>query len=108
MSFVNTLGKLFSFFLFFLVYNDTLKCYYVICEGVDEMPLSFSEKIKIILKRRGLTIKELADTLGTTRQNLTNKLSRDNFNEKEMMLIAEKLNCTYKNIIVMNDTNEEI
>lgn len=72
------------------------------------MALTFAEKIKILLKRRGLTIKDLADQLGTTRQNLTNKLSRDNFSEKEMMLITEKLGCTYKNIVVMNDTGEEI
>lgn len=72
------------------------------------MPLTFSEKIKVILKRKNMTVSDLADILGTSRQNLTNKLSRDNFQEKEMLDISKKLNCTYKGIIVMNDTGEEL
>lgn len=72
------------------------------------MPLSFGEKIKVILKRRNMTVTELAVMLGTSRQNLTNKLSRDNFQEKEMLEISQKLNCTYKGIIIMNDTGEEL
>lgn len=72
------------------------------------MPLSFGEKIKILLKRRNMTITELAYMLGTSRQNLTNKLSRDNFQEKEMIEISQKLNCTYTGLIVMNDTGEEL
>ena len=43
------------------------------------MPLTFAEKVKIICNRKNITIKDLAESLGTTRQNLTNKLSRDNF-----------------------------
>lgn len=72
------------------------------------MQLTFGEKLKIILKRRKITITELAETLGTSRQNLSNKLSRDNFQEKEMIEIANALNCTYKGNIVLNDTGEEI
>lgn len=72
------------------------------------MPLSFGEKVNILLKRRNMTITELANILGTSRQNLTNKLSRDNFSEKEMFEISQKLNCTYKGNIVMNDTGEEL
>ena len=72
------------------------------------MSITFGEKIKIILKRRNMTISELADILGTSRQNLTNKFTRDNFPEKEMVEISEKLNCTYKGSITMNDTGEEI
>lgn len=72
------------------------------------MPLSFSEKVKIILKRKDLTLKDLAEKLGTTRQNLSNKMSRDNFSEKEMTEIAEHLGCTYKNVLIINETNEEL
>lgn len=55
-----------------------------------------------------MTVTELANMLGTSRQNLTNKLSRDNFQEKEMLEISQKLNCTYKGSIIMNDTGEEL
>ena len=72
------------------------------------MPLSFGEKVKILLKRRNMTITELATILGTSRQNLTNKLSRDNFPEKEMLEISQKLNCTYKGRVILNDTVDEL
>lgn len=55
-----------------------------------------------------MTIKDLAEALGTTRQNLTNKLSRDNFPEKEMIRICKVLDCSYSSIITMNDTDEQI
>ena len=55
-----------------------------------------------------MTITDLAASLGTSRQNLTNKLARDNFQEKEMFEISSKLNCSYKGLIVMNDTGEEL
>ena len=45
------------------------------------MPLTMGEKIKIITDRRGITITGLAKQLGTSRQNLTNKFSRNNFSE---------------------------
>lgn len=72
------------------------------------MPLTFAEKIKIVLSRRDMTITDLSSSLGTSRQNLTNKLARDNFQEKEMIEISQKLNCSYKGLIVMNDTGEEL
>ena len=72
------------------------------------MALTYGEKIKILLKRKGLTITELAELLGTSRQNLTNKFARDNFQEKEMIEIAQKLGCTYKSSVIINDTQEEL
>lgn len=54
-----------------------------------------SEKIKILLLKENITIKELAQRLNTTPQNLTNKFKRDNFSEKELMAIAEVLNVEY-------------
>ena len=72
------------------------------------MPLTFAEKVKIICNRKNITIKDLAESLGATRQNLTNKLSRDNFPEKEMGKICKALYCSYNSIITMNDTDEQI
>ncbi|MDL0196817.1 helix-turn-helix domain-containing protein, partial [Clostridioides difficile] len=53
--------------------------------------ISFGEKIKIILKRKNMTIGELAEKTGQTRQNLSNKFSRDNFSEKEIRKFAKIL-----------------
>ena len=72
------------------------------------MPLTIGEKIKVLLGRRGMTLAQLAESTGQSRQNLSNKMSRDNFSEKDLHEIAEALNCTYKISLVMNDTGEEI
>jgi len=54
-----------------------------------------SEKIKILLIKENTSVKELAERLNTTPQNLTNKFKRDNFSEKELLAIAEALNVEY-------------
>lgn len=72
------------------------------------MSLSIGEKIRVLMKRRDMSISTLAEKLGTTRQNLSNKLSRDNFSEREIEAIAEALDCTYEAKITMRDTGEEI
>ena len=72
------------------------------------MALSAGEKIKIIMKRRGMTLGDLADKTGQSRQNLSNKMTRDNFAEKEIKEIAEVLNCDYEASFVMRDSGEKI
>ncbi|HDX6974790.1 helix-turn-helix transcriptional regulator [Clostridioides difficile] len=72
------------------------------------MSISFGEKIKIILKRKNMTIGELAEKTGQTRQNLSNKFSRDNFSEKEIREFAEILDCEFDFYFIMNDTEERI
>ena len=72
------------------------------------MQLTTSEKIKVILGRRGLTISDLAEKLGTSRQNLTNKFARNNLSDKEMRDIANALNCSFDALFTLNDTGETI
>lgn len=72
------------------------------------MGLTSSEKIKIVLKRRGMTMGQLAEKTGQTRQNLSNKMSRDNFPERELREIAEALDCELETFLVMKDTGERI
>ena len=72
------------------------------------MPLSMSEKIKVVLGRRNMTLGDLAEMTGQTRQNLSNKMSRDNFTEKELRKIANAHGCTYQACFTLNDTGEEI
>lgn len=52
----------------------------------------FSKLLKIKLVEMDMTAKELALRLGTTQQNISAKMKRDNFSEKEMLQIAEVLN----------------
>lgn len=64
--------------------------------------LTFGEQVKIILGRKGMTIKELAELMGErtgkpmSRQNMTQRLGRDNFQEQDMRLIAEILGCKFQ------------
>jgi len=72
------------------------------------MPLTMGEKIKIILGRRDMTLAQLAEITGQSRQNMSNKMSRDNFSEKELQEIAKALNCEFKAEFILNDTGEII
>lgn len=72
------------------------------------MALTMGEKIKVILNRRNMTISQLAEKLGQSRQNMSNKMSRDNFTEKELLDIATALDCTFNAVFTMNDTGEEV
>ncbi|MCL2481076.1 MAG: hypothetical protein FWF38_05145 [Spirochaetaceae bacterium] len=45
---------------------------------------------------------------GQSQPNLSNKISRDNFSEKDLKEIAVVLNCTFNAVFKMNDTGEEI
>lgn len=72
------------------------------------MALTMGERIRVILSRRDMTLSDLAKALGQSRQNMSNKMARDNFSEKELQEIAEALNCTYRAELVMNDTGESV
>lgn len=55
-----------------------------------------------------MTMSELADKMETTPQNLSNKLSRDNFTEKEMKTMSTALGCKLGIIFTMDETGEQI
>ena len=67
--------------------------------------MSMSKKIKQLLIEKDISITKLAVLLGTKPQNLTNKLSRDNFTEKDLQKIAEVLNCKYDAKFIIEDEN---
>lgn len=75
---------------------------------VTRMNLTMGEKIRVILKRRGMTVAQLAEKTGQTRQNLSNKMTRDNFSEKELRQIAEALDCELEAYLIMKDTGERV
>ena len=72
------------------------------------MKLSMAEKIKIIMNRRGMTISQLAERTGQSRQNISNKMNRDNFDERELEKIAAALDCTCTITFTMNDSGEKV
>lgn len=66
------------------------------------LDLTFGEQVKLVLSRKGMTIKELAEIIEKrtgkkmSRQNLTQRLGRDNFQEQDMRMIAEILECPFR------------
>ena len=73
--------------------------------------LTFGEQVKIILGRKGMTIKQLAEMIEErtgkkmSRQNLTQRLGRDNFQEQDMRMIAEILDCPFHLSIITEITS---
>lgn len=67
------------------------------------MKLTMGEKIRILLKRKNVTIIELSKRLGTTNQNMANKFKRDNFSINELEPIAKSMNCEFEGYFVDKD-----
>ena len=70
------------------------------------MPMS--ERIRIVLIKRKMTVTALAERIGISPQNLTNKLKRDNFTESELREIAAAMDCTLEAAFALNDTGEKV
>ena len=65
--------------------------------------MSMAKKIKMLLVEKELNLSQLAEMIGTTQPNLSNKIRRDNFSEKELIEIAEVLNVKYEANFVLED-----
>jgi len=73
------------------------------------MSMSLSDKIRILLIRRGnISEAELARRLGVSPQNFNHKMRRDNFTEKDLKKIAAALDCSVSISFKLNDTGEEL
>ena len=55
--------------------------------------LSYSEQVRVIARRSGLSLADLARQLNTTPQNLNNKLKRDNWTIRDLHTIATAAGC---------------
>lgn len=55
------------------------------------MELTTIEKIRLLYKKRGFTLEDLAQKTGQQQPNLSNKLRRGDLRESDMRAIAEAL-----------------
>ena len=67
-----------------------------------------TEKIRIAMIKKNVSVKDLAARLGCTSQNLSGKFKRDNFSERELQEIADILDYTFEGRFLRKDTGEEI
>ena len=67
--------------------------------------MMFTKLLRLTLVEKEMTAKELATKIGTTQQNLSAKMKRDNFSEKEMRQIADALGLDLE-IVMKKKTSE--
>lgn len=65
-----------------------------------KIELTFVEQYKLLLERENKTVADIAAIIKTSRQNLNQKLNRNNLSEKDMEQLAEALG--YDLQIIMN------
>lgn len=64
---------------------------------------TMAKKIEMLLIELDIPKKELASRLGTTQSNLSSKLKRDNFSEKELQDIASACGVEFKGSFIIED-----
>lgn len=67
-----------------------------------------TKQIKMMMVLKDISVNELAKRLNTSPSNITNKFKRDNFSEKELIEIAQALNCKLDIALIDNDTGQRI
>ena len=70
--------------------------------------MNLNELIKILCIKRQTTVAELSVKLGNTKQNLFNKIYRNNMKVSDLEKIAAALNARLEVRFIDNETNEVI
>ena len=70
--------------------------------------MSMAEKIRIVLIKRKMNLTTLAEKLGKSPQNISAKMNRDNFSEKELREIAKAMGCSFDAAFTLDDTGEKV
>lgn len=61
------------------------------------------EKIKVLLNRKNMSVQDLAELLGQSRQNINTKLKKDNFSEQDLNKIAEVLEVEFEGFFFLKN-----
>ncbi|WGT39038.1 helix-turn-helix transcriptional regulator [Lysinibacillus sp. 1 U-2021] len=67
------------------------------------MSLTMGEKIKVLLHRKNMSVQDLAELLGQSRQNINTKLKKDNFSEQDLKKIAEVLEVEFEGFFFLKN-----
>ena len=62
-----------------------------------------TEKIKMLLIKKNLTQKELAEKLGVTQPVLSKKYKLDDWRESDLKKIADVCDCRYESNFIIDD-----
>lgn len=72
------------------------------------MELTTIEKIRLLYKKRGFTLEDLAQKTGQQQPNLSNKLRRGDLRESDMRAIAEALGYDLSIDFIDRETGQPI
>ena len=70
---------------------------------VSDFVVNGATKIRMLLAAKGMNMKGLAELLNTSQPNLSNKMKRENFSEKELEEIANVLGAKVEINFVLED-----
>jgi len=70
--------------------------------------MGMAKLINLMLVERNMRKKDLSEKLGTTLSNLSGKLRRGNFSEKEIQDIEKACDATFQGCFILNDNGKEI
>ena len=62
-----------------------------------------TKKIKILLLKREMTQRDLANRLGISQPTLSKKFALDDWRESDLRQIAEVCNCQYDSSFILDD-----
>lgn len=62
-----------------------------------------TKKIKILLLKREMTQRDLANRLGISQPTLSKKFALDDWRESDLKQIAEVCNCQYDSSFILGD-----
>ena len=72
------------------------------------MSMTAGEKNRTLMGRKNVSMGDMAERTGQSRQNLSNKMKRGNFSEKEIIAMAEVLGCTINIQFIGEDGEVEL
>ncbi len=70
--------------------------------------MSMSAKIRMLLAYRNMELRELAERLEMSPQNLSQRLGRDNFKEKDLQRIAQICGAEFEGNFVLKENGKVI
>ena len=69
---------------------------------------TMAKKINMLLIETGISKQELARRLGTTPSNLSGKLKRDNFSERELQEIANACGAAFEGHFIIAESGKKV
>ena len=72
------------------------------------MRLKVEDKVKVIAKKKRITLEQIAGEIGCSRQNLWNRLRADSYTPPEIEKIAAAIGCRAEVVFTDIETGETL